>query len=152
VRRRYTLALQRLAARQFSEARDLLTALSHEVPQFRDLDQRLAESHEGLRQQAAEDYKAAAKLEEGAQWTEAITAYERIRPATVPGLAEAIERTRKKMHEAGADALTRARQFDSRGRVPEAIAWYQRAVNWLPPDHPGLETARQRLAALVNRP
>jgi hypothetical protein len=70
----------------------------------------------------------------------------------VPGLTDAIERTRKKMHEAGADALTRARQFDSRGRVPEAIAWYQRAVNWLPPDHPGLETARQRLAALVNRP
>lgn len=152
VRRRYTLALQRLAARQFGEARDLLTALSHDAPQFRDLDQRLAEANEGLRQQAADELKAAAKLEEGAQWTEAIAAYEHIRPAALPGLAEAIERTRKKMHEAGADALTRARQFDSRGRVPEAIAWYQRAVNWLPPDHPGLETARQRLAALVNRP
>ena len=56
------------------------------------------------------------------------------------------------MHDAGADALTRARQFDSRGRVPEAIAWYQRAVNWLAPDHPGLEAARQRLAQLTNRP
>ncbi|MEY4095847.1 MAG: hypothetical protein RLZZ53_3046, partial [Acidobacteriota bacterium] len=31
-------------------------------------------------------------------------------------------------------------------------AWYQRAVKWLPPDHPRLEAAKQRLAQLVNRP
>jgi hypothetical protein len=154
IRRRYALALQRLAARQFAESRDLLAGLSREVPKFRDLNARLAESGEGLRQQAAENFKTAAKLEESSQWTEALTAYERLRPAAagLPGLIEAIDRTRQKMHEAGADALTRARQYDSRGRVPEAIAWYQRAVNWLPPDHPGLETARQRLAQLVNRP
>lgn len=154
VRRRYTLALQRLAGRQFAEASDLLAGLSREAPKFRDLNARLAESGEGLRQQAAENFKTAAKLEESSQWTEALTAYERLRPsaAALPGLTEAIDRTRKKMYEAGADALTRARQYDSRGRVPEAIAWYQRAVNWLPPDHPGLETAKQRLAQLVNRP
>ena len=93
-------------------------------------------------------------FEESAEWTEALRGYERLRPflASLPGLAEAVERTRKRMHEAGAEALTRARQYDSRGRVPEAIAWYQRAVNWLPPDHPGLEAARLRLAQLVNRP
>ncbi len=151
IRRRYALALQRLAARQYTDARDLLTQLSRDVPRFRDLDQRLAESNEGIRQQAGDDFKAAAKLEEASQWTEALEAYERLRPAPIPGLTDAIERTRKKMHEAGIDALTRARQFDSRGRVPEAIAWYRRAVNWLPADHPGLETARQRLAALAGR-
>ena len=48
-------------------------------------------------------------------------------------------------------ALVRARQYDSRGRVPEAIAWYQRAVNWLPPDHSGLDAAKKRLAQLMNR-
>ncbi|MBM3808982.1 MAG: FHA domain-containing protein [Acidimicrobiia bacterium] len=151
IRQRYTVALQRLRARQFTEARDLLTSLSRDVPRFRDVDQRLAASNEGIRQQAAEDFKAAAKLEEGAQWTEALAAYEKLRTAPVSGLSEAIERTRKQMHDAGADALTRARQFDSRGRVPEAIAWYKRAVSWLPPDHPGLETAKQRLAALMDR-
>jgi hypothetical protein len=55
------------------------------------------------------------------------------------------------MHEAGAEALTRARQYDSRGRVPEAIAWYRRAVAWLPADHAGLEPAKQRLTQLQNR-
>jgi hypothetical protein len=154
VRRRYALAQQRLSGRQFAEARDLFAALSREVPKFRDVNARLAESEDALRQQAAENFKAAAKLEEGEQWTEAITAYERLRPfaSALPGLTDALDRTRKKMHDAGADALTRARQFDSRGRVPEAIAWYQRAVNWLAPDHPGLEAARQRLAQLTNRP
>jgi hypothetical protein len=34
--------------------------------------------------------------------------------------------------------------------VPEAIAWYQRAVKWLPPDHPGLGAAKKRLAELVS--
>ena len=154
IRRRYALAQQRLTGRQFAEARDLFAALSREVPKFRDVNARLAESEDALRQQATENFKAAAKLEEGEQWTEAIAAYERLRPyaSALPGLAEALDRTRKKMHDAGADALTRARQFDSRGRVPEAIAWYQRAVNWLAPDHPGLEAARQRLAQLTNRP
>src|SRR4029078_3313824 len=124
---------QRLTGRQFAEARDLLAALSREVPKFREVNARLAESEDGLRQQASDNFKAAAKLEEGEQWTEAIAAYERLRPfaSALPGLTEAIHRNRKPMHDAGADALTRARQFDSRGRVPEAIAWYQRAVNWL---------------------
>lgn len=154
VRRRYAQALQSLAVRRFGEARDLFAALSREVPRFRDIDARLAESNEGLRQEAADDFKAAAKLEETAMWSEAMAAYEKLRPSesVLPGLAEAIERTRKKMNEAGVDALTRARQFDSRGRMPEAVAWYQRAVKWLPPDHPGLEAAKQRLAQLVNRP
>jgi pSer/pThr/pTyr-binding forkhead associated (FHA) protein len=154
IRRRYALGLQRLAARQFGEAQELFAALSREVPRFRDLDARLAETDQAMRQQAADDFKAAAKLEESSMWTEAMAAYERLRPsaAVLPGLNDAIERTRKKMNDAGADALTRARQFDSRGRVPEAVAWYQRAVKWLPADHPGLEAARQRLAELVNRP
>lgn len=154
VRRRYTLALRQLAAGQFAPARDLLAGLAKEAPRFRDVTPRLTESEEGLSQQSKDAFAAAAKLEESAQWTEAITAYEQLRPqaAALPELTEAIERTRKKMHEAGADALTRARQYDSRGRVPEAIAWYQRAVSWLPPDHPGLEAAKQRLAQLVNRP
>jgi hypothetical protein len=153
VRRRYALGLQRLAARQFGDARELFAGLSREVPRFRDVDARLAESTDGLRQQANEDFKAAGKLEEQALWTEAMAAYEKLRPsaALLPGLNDAIDRTRKKMNDAGADALTRARQFDSRGRVPEAVAWYQRAVKWLPADHPGLDAAKQRLAQLVNR-
>ncbi len=154
VRRRYALALQRLSSRQFVEARDLLAGVASEAPGFRDLTPRLAEADAGLRQQAAEGFKAAAALEASAEWSEALSGYERLRPfaAVLPGLGDATERTRKRMHEAGVDALSRARQYDSRGRVPEAIAWYQRAVNWLPPGHAGLEAARQRLAQLVNRP
>lgn len=154
LRRRFALALQRLSSRQFVEARDLLTGVASEAPGFRDLAARLGEADAGLRHDAAEGFKAAAALEASAEWSEALRGYERLRPfaAVLPGLGDATERTRKRMHEAGVDALSRARQYDSRGRAPEAIAWYQRAVNWLPADHPGLEAARQRLAQLVNRP
>lgn len=154
IRRRYALAVQQLAARQFVAARELLTGVAGDAPRFRDLTARLAEADSGLRQQAAEGFKTAARLEAAAEWSEAVKEYERLRPyaAGLPGLTEAAERTRTRMHEAGAEALTRARQFDSRGRVPEAVAWYQRAVAWLPADHPGLDAARQRLAQLVNRP
>jgi predicted component of type VI protein secretion system len=154
LRRRYAQGLQQLTAGRFAEARAALAAVAADAPRFRDVSVRLAEAEAGLRQQTAEDFKAAARLEQAAEWHEALAAYERLRPsaATLPGLTEAIDRTRTRMHAAGIEALTRARQFDSRGRVPEAIAWYQRAVNWLAPDHPGLESAKQRLAQLVNRP
>src|SRR4029078_5071979 len=101
---------QRLTGRQFAEARDLLAALSREVPKFREVNARLAESEDGLRQQATDKFKEAAKLEEGEQWTEAIAAYERLRPfaSALPGLTEAIDRTRQRTHDAGRDALTRA--------------------------------------------
>lgn len=154
LRRRYAQGLQRLSARQYIDARDLLAGVAKDAPAFREVAARLAEAENAMRQQAGVDFKAAAKLEDSAEWVEALKAYERLRPygSTLPGLTEAIERTRKKMSDAGADALARARQYDSRGRVPEAIAWYQRAIGWLPPDHPGLEAAKQRLAQLQNRP
>ena len=152
IRRRYALGLQRLSAQQFIEARELLAGVAGDAPKFRDVGARMAETEARMRQQAGEGFKAAAKLEEAGEWSEALAGYERLRPhaASLSGLTEAVERTRKRMHEAGAEALTRARQFDSRGRVPEAIAWYQRAVKWLPPDHPGLGAAKKRLAELVS--
>ncbi len=152
IRRRYALGLQRLSAQQFVEARELFAGVAGDAPKFRDVGARMADTEARMRQQAGEGFKAAAKLEEAGEWSDALAAYERLRPyaASLSGLTDAIERTRKRMHEAGAEALTRARQFDSRGRVPEAIAWYQRAVKWLPPDHPGLPAAKKRLAELVS--
>ncbi len=153
IRRRYALGLQRLSAQQFVEARELLAGVAADAPRFRDVGARMAETEARMRQHAGELFKAAAALEEAGEWSDALAGYERLRPyaGSLPGLADAIERTRKRMYEAGPEALTRARQFDSRGRVPEAIAWYQRAVKWLPPDHPGLDAAKKRLAELVNR-
>ncbi len=153
IRRRYALGIRRLSSQQFAGAREVLADIAVEAPKFRDVAARLVEAEAGVRRQAGEGFKAAAKLEESGEWSDALRAYERLRPfaSTLPGLNESIERTRTRMHEAGAEALVRARQFDSRGRVPEAIAWYQRAVNWLPNDHAGLDAARKRLAELKNR-
>ncbi|MEZ5420041.1 MAG: hypothetical protein R2708_22240 [Vicinamibacterales bacterium] len=115
---------------------------------------RLAEATAGIRQLAAEGFRDAARHEAAEEWTEAVRGYESLRPyaSSLPALAEATERARRRMHEAGVNALTRARQYDTQGRLPEAAAWYKRAVEWLPPDHAGLPEARARLAQLGNRP
>jgi hypothetical protein len=151
---RYDMALQRLAAQQYGEARKLLAGLAEDAPQFRDVSARIAEADAGLRQQFKQALDTAAKHEQAAEWSEAMATYDPFRPyaASLPDLEAAIAKTRARMTEAGAEALTKARQFDSRGRMPEAIAWYQRAVAWLPPDHPGLKAARQRLSQLGGRP
>jgi hypothetical protein len=52
------------------------------------------------------------------------------------------------MHAAGDDAYRKARQFDARNRAAEAIGWYERAVDWLPPQDPRRQTARARLTEL----
>jgi hypothetical protein len=150
IRRRYAFAIERLHARQYAESLALLAAIADEAPRFRDVTARLAEAEAGLRQQVQDAFDAAVRHEQAEEWSDAVRGYERLRPfaASFPNLEEAIARTRARMHAAGAEALARARYFDGRGRAPEAIGWYQRAVAWLPPDHPDLEAARQRLAEL----
>jgi predicted component of type VI protein secretion system len=48
----------------------------------------------------------------------------------------------------GHDAFTRGRQLDGAGRTAEAIVLYEKAAKLLPPDHPSVLAARQRLAVL----
>ena len=50
--------------------------------------------------------------------------------------------------EAAKHAYERARQYDALGRIPEAIALYERATRLLPPDHPEQRPARERLRSL----
>ena len=52
------------------------------------------------------------------------------------------------MAEAGDDAYRKARQFDARNRLSEAITWYQRAVTWLPESDARKALAQERLAVL----
>ena len=154
IRRRYQLGLQHLTARRFVEARDTLAGVFADAPRFRDVREKLAEATAGIRQAATEGLREAARHEAAEEWTEAIRRYESLRPYAdaLPTLAEATDRSRRRMHEAGVNALSRARQYDSQGRLPEAAAWYKRAVEWLPPDHAGQAEARARLAQLGNRP
>ena len=48
----------------------------------------------------------------------------------------------------GHDAFRRGRQLDAIGRTSEAIGLYEKATKLLPPDHPSVQAAKERLAAL----
>ena len=68
-----------------------------------------------------------------------------------PGCADARRQLADRMQTAAGDALRRARNFDNQGRLPEAIALYQRAVDLLAADDPNRASAQERLAALKAR-
>ena len=52
------------------------------------------------------------------------------------------------MRAEASDAFTKARQYDTVGRVAEAIALYERVVAFLPEDDPTRKIAKARLDVL----
>lgn len=96
--------------------------------------------------------RAGARFEESGTLVTAYRRYMAARAvdASLPGIDEAIARIEGKMKTAGADAYTRARQYDALGRTERAIALYETAVELLPPSDPNRSAARSRLAELKN--
>jgi tetratricopeptide (TPR) repeat protein len=65
---------------------------------------------------------------------------------------ESVRRIRDQMLKDADDAYSRARVYDARGRVPEAVALYDRVVQLLPADHPNRRAAQERLTVLRSKP
>jgi predicted component of type VI protein secretion system len=93
---------------------------------------------------------AGGKAEAGRDWAEAERQYERALQADPQSTQaqDGLRRVKARMLSDGEDAFKRARQYDALGRVQEAIAMYERAIQLLPSDHASLTVARERLAAL----
>jgi tetratricopeptide (TPR) repeat protein len=93
---------------------------------------------------------AGGKAEADRDWAEAERQYERALQADPQSTQaqDGLRRVKARMLSDGEDAFKRARQYDALGRVQEAIAMYERAIQLLPPDHASLQIARERLAAL----
>jgi hypothetical protein len=68
--------------------------------------------------------------------------------ASYPGLDRAVNRVWAKLRTAGTDAFKRARQYDAIGDAAAAIKEYDKAAQWLPPDDPNRDTARNRVERL----
>jgi tetratricopeptide (TPR) repeat protein len=131
-----------LAAGRFGEAERAFQAVLARQPGFRDtaaLLQRARAGQAAARERAMEE---GAAFEAKGEWARAVAAYERV------GASEEAQAARTKMAEAGDDAYRKARQFDARNRLSEAITWYQRAVTWLPESDPRKATAQERLVVL----
>lgn len=139
---RYDEGRRALQARRFAEAERAFAAVASQDPGFRDAAALLAEARQGQVEARERALADAQSLEASGDWARAVAAYER---AGAPDQAGA---ARTKMRAAGDDAYRKARQFDARNRPTDAIAWYQRAVDWLPAEDPRRQTAVERLATL----
>ena len=108
----------------------------------------LAKDERGAAARAAFD--RAVRAEGESNWEEAIEEYEQAQAldGTMFGVEAAVRRVRERMAEAGADAYKRARQYDALGRIPEAIALYERAIRLLPSDHAERQPAQERFREL----
>lgn len=132
-----------------SEFAAALAALKELEPAYRDTETLSQQAAEGIRSLARQEFEAAEKLAASSDWLPAIQRYQRaqqIDPAIV-GVDAAVTKIRESMRVAGDDAFRRARQFDAAGRVPEATALYERAIQLLPADDTRRNDARTRLDA-----
>jgi pSer/pThr/pTyr-binding forkhead associated (FHA) protein len=142
VETQYAAGRRALTAQRFSEAVRAFEAVLALAPGFRDTEALLADARgqeKAARTQALADGK---RLEAAGEWAPAVAAYERA------GASSEAAAARTRMHAAGDDAYRKARQFDARNRAAEAIGWYERAVDWLSPQDPRRQTARNRLTEL----
>jgi tetratricopeptide (TPR) repeat protein len=142
----------------YPEAERLLAAILSDEPQFLDsaaLLERAKEAQRQVQRQSAAQAVAQAvaeakRLEAAGDLKGAVDAYLRVQALdpSVAGVAASLTGLREKMRAAGEDAFGRAKQYDALGRVPEALALYQRAVQMLPDEHPNKALAQSRVTAL----
>lgn len=147
---RYGNAKSALERSEWNVAIAGFEAILREEPGYQDTAALLAQAHDGVRGTAKLAFDAGAKAEQAGDLTAALQQYERARQidSSIAGVGDAMRRVRDKMKAIGEDAYKRARQYDALGRVTEAMALYERALQYLPPDDPTRKVAKERLDVL----
>ena len=139
-----------LDAQEFSEAIRVLEGILQGAPDHEVATALIATAQDAMTVAARAAFDRAVRAEGGGNWEEAIEEYEHAQAldGTMFGVDAAVRRVRERMAEAGADAYKRARQYDALGRIPEAIALYERASRLLPSDHAERQPAQERFREL----
>jgi tetratricopeptide (TPR) repeat protein len=142
---------------EYITALHLLESVGREAPSP-DLDALVTRARELQASAAAaaaqSAYHAGVRLEQQLDLPAALQQYERaaMLEFDAPDLQPAIRRVRNMMVTRGEEELRRARLYDARSRVSEAVLHYEAARKLLPESHPGYQVAGDRLAALRARP
>ena len=147
---RYAYSRVALERRDYAAAAGGFQAILLEEPGFRDTAQLLVQANAGLRGNANSLYESGRRLEASGDVVSAMQKYEQARQiySGIPGIADAVQRTRQKLHAAGTKAFAEAKQLEAMGRAAEALKEYEKAVQWLPHDDPNRQSARARIEQL----
>jgi tetratricopeptide (TPR) repeat protein len=150
LQQRYTRAKAALSGGDYAAAINGLEAVLAVDPAYPDAAEALQTARAGARTAAQQAVEAGARAEAAGDYGAAINQYLfalQLDPSSAAA-AGAVPRARGRMQVEGEDAYKRGRQYDALGRVSEATAMYEKAVKLLPPDHPNVKLARERLVAL----
>ncbi len=152
-RRRYDEARAAMDAREYQTAIRGLEGILQEQPRYRDVADLLSRAQNGLATLAQEVFDEALEAEGNGEWEAAIAGYERARELddSIVGIDDVMRRAWDSMEPIGDDAYARARQYDALGRIPEAIALYERAVRMFAPYNPNRSLAQARLTEISPR-
>tara|TARA_Y100000031_G_C8250073_1_gene400054 strand:+ start:3292 stop:4710 length:1419 start_codon:yes stop_codon:yes gene_type:complete len=153
LRRRYDEARAAMDAREYQTAIRGLEDILQEQPRYRDVADLLSRAQNGLATLAQEVFDEALEAEGNGEWEAAIAGYERARELddSIVGIDDVMRRAWDSMEPIGDDAYARARQYDALGRIPEAIALYERAVRMFAPYNPNRSLAQARLTEISAR-
>jgi tetratricopeptide (TPR) repeat protein len=149
--RRYEAARASLEGREFDAALSALGEIERAEPGYRDVPALMTAAREGLHASAQQAMDAGAKADAASDWPAAVQHYERaarLDPSVSAAAEEAARNLRGRMAKEGDKAFSAAGVYDALGRTAEAIAMYERALKYLPADHPNARTAKERLDAL----
>lgn len=139
-----------LGRQDFVAARGAALALLKRTPHDLQAKALLAEAEAGNQRSATRELEAGSRLERDGDLAEAMRAYERAGQLApdLAGVSEAMARVRQQAIGEGEAAYARARQYHSLGRLPEAMAWYEKAARLLPASDARRTDALARLAEL----
>ena len=144
----YEQAIGRVNAQDWRNAIAQLENVAARHPTYRDVQVRLSDARASLAEATRVAFEHGRELEGKGDLAGALREFQRadtLGHANASGAAAAVA---GRMRKEGQDAFTRARQYDALGRVPEAIALYERVVRYLPADDPNRKVAEERLARL----
>jgi tetratricopeptide (TPR) repeat protein len=152
----YAIGLQALGAGNYATAISEFEAIERDAPGYKDVAARLAEAQQKLddtiRAAALAGSRKAladgAHLEKTGDLAGALRQYESARSGDPAAAELSVTRLRARMKTEGADAYKKAKVYDAVGRTTEAIALYEKAVQFLPADDPTHRLAEERLATL----
>jgi tetratricopeptide (TPR) repeat protein len=152
-RDRYNEAKAALQRNEFETAIAGLESLDRDQPNYQDVRAQLAAARAGLQASAQDVMANAAKLEKSGDYAAALAQLNRAKQLDASiSIDESVRRIREQTLKEADDAYSRARVYDARGRIPEAVALYERVVQLLPPEHPNRKAAQDRLMALRAKP
>jgi predicted component of type VI protein secretion system len=144
----YEAALARVNANDWRNAIAQLENVAARHPTYRDVQVRLSDARASLAEATRAAFDLGKELEGKGDLSGALREFQRadtLGHANASGAAAAVA---GRMRKEGQDAFTRARQYDALGRVPEAIALYERVVRYLPAGDANRKVAEERLARL----